>query len=130
MPNLNLETVKYFWKLKKKIAFLESTIFPAMKIVSVENIFTKILIDRVKMVIVYRKNGKNSNLLFRIVIITILVLIITKFVTRMRKRVVRNDLFYCFYPYREEDDCKDSDKPHKYKKPSSHDSKLWYERHR
>ena len=48
----------------------------------------------------------------------------------MRKRVVRNDLFYFFYPYREDEDDRDADKPHKYKKPSSHDSRLWYERHR
>lgn len=69
---------------------------------------------------------------------------------RMRKKLVRNDMFYFNYPYQRirrrtttggsasvDMDAADGsrsaaaiDKPHKYKKPSSHDSKLWYEQHR
>merc|ERR1719474_576733 len=36
-------------------------------------------------------------------------------------------MFYYRYPYRTEDD--NGEKSHKYKKPTSHDSKLWYEKH-
>eukprot|EP00095_Tigriopus_kingsejongensis_P009945 maker-scaffold981_size73921-snap-gene-0.19 protein:Tk09945 transcript:maker-scaffold981_size73921-snap-gene-0.19-mRNA-1 annotation:"low quality protein: wd repeat and fyve domain-containing protein 3" len=46
---------------------------------------------------------------------------------RMRKRMVRNELFYLHYPYREGLDSEE--KPHKYKKPTSLDSKLWHEQH-
>ena len=46
---------------------------------------------------------------------------------RMRKRLIRDEMFYYRYPYRNEAD--GNDKPHKYKKPTSHDSKLWFEKH-
>ena len=36
-------------------------------------------------------------------------------------------MFYYRYPYRSE--VEGNDKPHKYKKPTSHDSKLWFEKH-
>ena len=46
---------------------------------------------------------------------------------RMRKRLVRDELFYYRYPYRAAE--QEGDKPLKYKRPTSFDSKLWYERH-
>ena len=45
---------------------------------------------------------------------------------RMRKRMVRDEYFYYRYPYRSD---KNGEKPHKYKRPTSHDSKLWFEEH-
>ena len=45
---------------------------------------------------------------------------------RMRKRLVRDELFYYRYPYRF---AKNEERPLKYKRPTSFDSKLWYERH-
>ena len=55
---------------------------------------------------------------------------------RMRKKLVRNDAFYFHYPYQlrkirntEEKSNSDSEKQ-KYKKPTSHDSQLWFEQHR
>ncbi|RWS31727.1 WD repeat and FYVE domain-containing protein 3-like protein, partial [Leptotrombidium deliense] len=48
---------------------------------------------------------------------------------RMRKKLVRNDLFYTHYPYRPEMDSTDA-KPLKYKLPISLDSKEYYKRFR
>eukprot|EP00094_Tigriopus_californicus_P005213 TCALIF_05026-PB protein Name:"Similar to WDFY3 WD repeat and FYVE domain-containing protein 3 (Homo sapiens)" AED:0.04 eAED:0.04 QI:7/0.93/0.68/1/1/1/16/134/3650 len=48
--------------------------------------------------------------------------------SRMRKRMIRNDMFYLHYPHREYPE-QDENKPHKYKKPTSFDSKLWHEQH-
>jgi len=47
---------------------------------------------------------------------------------RMRKRFLRNDLFYLHYPYREELEREQEGKPYKYKRPTSRDSALWYRR--
>jgi WD40 repeat protein len=47
--------------------------------------------------------------------------------SRMRKRLIRDDMFYYRYPYRTEEG--NGEKAYKYKKPTSHDSKLWFERH-
>ena len=47
--------------------------------------------------------------------------------SRMRKRLIRDEMFYYRYPYRSEQDS--NEKPYKYKKPTSHDSKLWFEKH-
>ena len=60
---------------------------------------------------------------------------------RMRKRLVRNDLFYLLYPHREDKgeavgEAGDSggmevhNKPHKYRRPMSRDSKMWFKQHR
>jgi hypothetical protein len=46
----------------------------------------------------------------------------------MRKRMIRNDLFYLHYPFRENYDSSE-DKPHKYRRPTSYDSRRWYEIH-
>ena len=48
--------------------------------------------------------------------------------SRMRKRLIRDEMFYYRYPYRSDQD-NPGDKQHKYKKPTSHDSKLWFEKH-
>ena len=45
----------------------------------------------------------------------------------MRKRLIRDEMFYYRYPHRSEQEL--NDKPYKYKKPTSHDSKLWFEKH-
>merc|ERR1719186_55454 len=45
--------------------------------------------------------------------------------SRMRKRLVRDELFYLRYPYKPEN----KEKPLKYKRPTSHDSQLYYEKH-
>jgi hypothetical protein len=57
--------------------------------------------------------------------------------SRMRKRLVRNDMFYLHYPYRERPPAagngpegQNENKPHKYRRPTSHDSKMWFEQHR
>ena len=47
--------------------------------------------------------------------------------SRMRKRLIRDEMFYYRYPYRSEQEM--NEKPYKYKKPTSHDSKLWFEKH-
>lgn len=47
--------------------------------------------------------------------------------SRMRKRLIRDEMFYYRYPYKSENEV--NDKPYKYKKPTSHDSKLWFEKH-
>ena len=56
----------------------------------------------------------------------------------MRKRVVRNELFYHHYPYKEPSPDEqpppsangEAPKPNfKYRRPSSRDSRLWHERH-
>ena len=58
----------------------------------------------------------------------------------MRKRLVRNDLFYLLYPHREDmsgsevvGEAGDGNasvvetiKPHKYRRPMSRDSKMWF----
>ena len=62
----------------------------------------------------------------------------------MRKRLVRNDLFYLLYPHREDmsgsevvGEAGDGNasvvetiKPHKYRRPMSRDSKMWFKQHR
>ena len=50
---------------------------------------------------------------------------------RMRKRMLRDDLFYYRYPYRHRDYQVNGGelRPLKYKRPTSRDSRLWYERH-
>ncbi len=48
---------------------------------------------------------------------------------RMRKRLVRNDIFYLHYPHREEVEKEAEEKPHKYRRPSSADSARWYRQH-
>jgi hypothetical protein len=60
--------------------------------------------------------------------------------SRMRRKLIRNEIFYFNYPYQrrrrrttanggDEPGVEADDKPHKYKKPASRDSKLWYEQH-
>lgn len=55
----------------------------------------------------------------------------------MRKRLVRNDLFYLLYPHREDKSGGDAageagdsgtalHKPHKYRRPMSRDSRMWF----
>ena len=57
---------------------------------------------------------------------------------RMRKKVVRNDAFYFHYPYQLRKRAKEeksnntsnnAEEKQKYKKPTSHDSQLWFEQH-
>jgi hypothetical protein len=53
---------------------------------------------------------------------------------RMRKRMLRDELFYYRYPYRPPRDGGGSEaaavmRPLKYKRPTSRDSRFWYERH-
>ena len=45
--------------------------------------------------------------------------------SRMRRRMMRNELFFLHYPYRETFDMNGEIKPHKYKRPTSYDSKSW-----
>merc|ERR1712098_217889 len=52
---------------------------------------------------------------------------VTEGPSRMRKRLIRDEQFYLRYPYRPTEE--DVDKPLKYKRPSSRDSRLWVERH-
>ena len=52
---------------------------------------------------------------------------VTEGPSRMRKRLIRDEQFYLRYPYRPSDE--EGDKPLKYKRPSSRDSKRWFERH-
>ena len=49
--------------------------------------------------------------------------------SRMRRRMMRNELFYLHYPHRETYDANGELKPHKYKRPTSFDSRSWYEQH-
>ncbi len=49
--------------------------------------------------------------------------------SRMRKRLVRNDLFYLHYPHREDVEKEAEEKPHKYRRPTSADSARWFKQH-
>ena len=50
--------------------------------------------------------------------------------SRMRRKMMRNQLFYLQYPYKPGDEVDQKALSAKYRRPSSLDSKLWYEKHR
>ena len=49
--------------------------------------------------------------------------------SRMRKKLVRNNIFYFHYPYRPYDEVEQAVTHSKYKRPTSFDSKVWFEKH-
>ena len=77
--------------------------------------------------------GKPSHILPHMVIFTILLMF--QGPSRMRRRLIRNDDFYLNYPYQKQTadktdpEASGDNRPHKYKRPSSWDSKPWFEQY-